>query len=753
VTSIGGQAESVVDAEKTSGEAAKGPSALGAHVAPATALAAAASNVERGSGSEEGASDDAHEAYSTDDEQTALAAKSEPDWRIEAALGQVTRVLAGSRGPLNLNLILGATTAITGGDFRSPASIARPAATSDVVDGVLTSYTLGEVDEVFAFPANYWKARLVLTRRRVVVLAAAPGTGRRTAALHLLHGQRAEQVRIVPLGRGNLEDLIDGISEDGSFLVDATGIGQTELTLDSLQAVAEKAHRSSAYVVILADDLYGRRAEFSQWTSAIEPPDPAEVLRRHLRYHLGEEHSGTWEPWSREPRVLAVLEETRQPATVVQTVVEFLLGVAAGRYDLSGIAEISLKHNTEYAAEILASSEISLAQKALMLAVAAFEGCDYSLIVERAERLHQCLRGVYKIAEEAPPNPFGSSRTALLAGVSARFSPMIASSRTLSPYSETVTFVRPRFSDAVLTYVWDEYTEVRQALIGWLADTPVTGGLHRLAGRALGTLSVRPPGLRFEEVRTWARDDQPRRRHLAAAVLDTALATEPYLAPALTRTLSGWSSAQDVRLRHTAALVLGGAYGRQRPTLALRRLRRLAERSEEQQIADAVLESVLALAVDPDSRPDVVLAIEEWARTRDDRLRALAIRGAVQLVVADIRALQASMQASVDSATRTSDADVGIDAEATRLWKILLEDVETLVTFEGELIALLERADASSDIRELIIAHVAAAVAGTDRGAQRLVYSLTRWAYDRPNSPTARAIEAIFDPSATSVDG
>ena len=246
-----------------------------------------------------------------------------------------------------------------------------------------------------------------LRLERVLVLSGPPFTGRRSAALMLLHALDAVPVRALdPKTRPTaLKDEVGGDSR-GYLISDLVTGRENPLRDIDLWAVRDELEKKDSYLVVTVDlhaVLHGVNAV--DW----QPPSPESVLRSHL-------HALVDDP----PRERVLLElppardflahgeyQLREAAAFA----EALAGHARGRISLEELAVVSGTMVRRQVEEWFSGDETRLRDKAFLISLAAFDEAAYALTAELSDDLFAQFQKtedegrVHASASSARPSP------------------------------------------------------------------------------------------------------------------------------------------------------------------------------------------------------------------------------------------------------------------------------------------------------------------------------------------------------------
>lgn len=519
-----------------------------------------------------------------------------------------------------------------------------------VFSGRVPEEELERLRQVYREPTGFADLEQALRTRRLLVLGAAPGSGRTCTALVLLDritahgaGTASRVSRLDP--RTVVSELTaDTLKEQGTghgFVLeipeghDAAAL-PAEVHLDALAAALRT--RESYAVVIVASGTATATLLSGRYGMLCPAAPTEELLASRLEAHLGQQEGDVLRQASelaRDPEVEAAvgLEELR-PAEA-ETLADLLAGHALGRLTraelLAGCGELAARQAYDWFAGLDRetggdSNPAALSAAAVMypaafrIALSVFNGSTHSIVAETAQSLAWEM-AVTREPERSParalfcddePVALGLSRATLTEG------------RVLvADVPVPVLGVRFRggaLPAAVLEEVWLRHHAARSPFVRWLrslADDPRPQVRIR-AAVAAGELCVHDFEYGYEQlVRPMATASGARRRMFAATVLDQAARHDSHRA-GVRALVRAWARSDSSPLRWTAAVALG--YGHCTATVgsALDMLARIATRDDGEHLS-VVSHSVVLLAAGSDDM-DVLRRIAQWVRgVRRDR--------------------------------------------------------------------------------------------------------------------------------------
>ncbi|WP_172384540.1 hypothetical protein [Streptomyces sp. MNP-20] len=448
----------------------------------------------------------------------------------------------------------------------------------------------------FVDPPHFTRVREVLREARVVLLDGPPGSGRRAAALMLLHQ--------LPDSQGSLHELPDTLDDSAASVFDAREVSTGDrLLLDLSKAeearYVEMQRQLSAFrdrlspldahlVVVLPHQLgYLLRDDLRHLSADIGRPNSRHVLARHLRCEDIEPTGSDLDNQdlraflARAPlRKVAALADgirrRRDTDGADQRFPQWLAAALADEHDQAG----------RVAADIAA--EESGRRRALLLSLAMFHGSPPSTILHATNAL---LKALSHPDDETPR----LDRTDLYAEFTAVRAEVDADGR--------VSFGLPGYDSAVRDHFWTYMPDVRGQLRDWFQGCMSSPGLGP-AERKTAVARFAEQGLRCQRpedlralVERWARNDAATRYVPDAAQLLALGLSDDQHGRYFRQQIYDWSTAADTNegLRHVLVLVCSESMAPTHPDQALVRLHHLARRGRARTGATAQ-EAVLSLA-------------------------------------------------------------------------------------------------------------------------------------------------------------
>ncbi|MDX3454341.1 hypothetical protein PV396_20745 [Streptomyces sp. ME02-8801-2C] len=430
-----------------------------------------------------------------------------------------------------------------------------------------------------------------LRRDRVLVLSGARFTGRRTAALTLLHRLGAAPVHTIDRDT-NPSALADrftapketaeepGNRTRGYVLADLATRRDRPLREHHLLAARDRLAAQDAYLVVtVGHTAVLEDVPVVEWRS----PPPAEVLAAHLRSRVDDQETAA--KLLELPYVTEFLGRSHQLREVA-AFAQLLGRFAAGEVTEDAVGQFSLISLENQVQEWFEEDEgsVHLRDKAFLVALASFDGGPYALTAELSDLLYRFLQQTQSPATHADVPVFGTHVGKRLQLARARLYEEDENTEWGPVTQRKAAFVDDRASLVLLREVWTGHPSARPALIDWLRRL-ADDGRPLVRTRAASTVAVLArtdlPSAMALVIEPWAISNRFRHRLVAVNALTLAHLIDT---PNIPRILDEWSKGEDRRLRWVAVRAYA-LIGAERPEQALAALR-AAARSLHRGLAD-----------------------------------------------------------------------------------------------------------------------------------------------------------------------
>ncbi|MEV0206097.1 hypothetical protein AB0H97_12935 [Streptomyces sp. NPDC050788] len=503
--------------------------------------------------------------------------------------------------------------------------------------GEVPQSTLDRLARYFVTDESTFESLLVRLRtERVVVLAGPHFTGRRTAALMLLHRLQASPVRSLVRDTSPTK-LVQQLGDKehkakGYVVCDLTTRRDDPLREPHLLAARDQLAKEDAYLVITV----GPTAVLEDITPvAWNPPGAEAVLRTHLR-------ELTDEATTQQLLQLAPVGEFLERDHQLREVAAFatvLKRYADHEADEAAVAEFSMLSIENQVQEWFEEDEehVPLRDKAFLVALAAFDEGPYALTAELSDLLYSSLQRIENSAQHAQVPVFGTHIGKRLQLARAERYQEEENTEWGPVLQSKARFLDERVSLVLLREVWTGHPSARPAVVHWLQQL-ADDGRPLVRTRAASTVAVLAyadlPSTMALVIEPWATSRLFRRRLVAVNALVLAHLLD---APNVPHILDAWCRGDDKGLRWVAIRAYG-LIGAERPQQTLAALRWAIrkeyqgtdEESGDEDVLDELMIEQLAQSVDLlllSPTRDEVLA-ELLARLDDDRpAHVLAVDG------------------------------------------------------------------------------------------------------------------------------
>ncbi|MBO0803578.1 MAG: hypothetical protein J2P25_10965 [Nocardiopsaceae bacterium] len=524
--------------------------------------------------------------------------------------------------------------------FGGPASFGGNAAGRDInvnyttvprivlATGKVDSQRLCQVRASHIPGDSYHKADSKLRTIHLLVLRGTDGSGKRTAALHMMEALTKDHVHVVD-GTKILDAQENSwIAEKSGYLAD---IRETRLTNVGLAALASDLKKHESYLVITTSVETMTDADVeSQFVVEHLPPTGHEVLEHRLLQDPG--YAGIAKRLLEDASALdcaATPGEGLQLAKLALDAARKGQSADALRPALVGIRRGRARHLLRVGSPKQAERDRTelLYRRATLISMAVFTGLPHADAVEAAESL---ARKFIEIEFEKQKHElFVPWRKLLL-----REPDIVPDDSELTgPWGPVnpsrVRFTDPELSSVLLETVWDEFEAVRSPLLTWLRDLAVDRFNEPVRVRA-AQIAGRLTALDFGHIchrliLGWATAEANKPREAAVAALD---AVPPALRTHASRLISDWCERGTPAQQRTAILALGAGLHGKDPDEILERFRQIALRNTgrtAQLMATTVRRGVTELF--SGNHPQAVLrALAQWAGDGNPRLYSLVRR-------------------------------------------------------------------------------------------------------------------------------
>ncbi|MEU5537341.1 hypothetical protein [Streptomyces sp. NPDC020362] len=550
--------------------------------------------------------------------------------------------------------------------------------------GPVPEEELRRLRRVHVEPQGYVRMRDALRARRLLVLGAAPGTGRTSTALSLLDEVTQRPAEDTDTDRVLRVDPEGGVRQLAAELESSGGSGYVlELSLTrpgalppdemDLDEFAAALARHDAFAVIVVTVGSAANPLLAGRYGMLCPSVPyQELLHTRLSERL-ERHAAT-EPdgGARADDLLARAQELADRDEVKEAVglnelrpaeAELLASLLAGHvmgdfpYEelLSGCRSLAASQAQEWFAGVDRALTAQMAQPAeadrkaerpgtanlfhpvaFRIALAVLGGATHSAVAAAAHLLTWEL-SVQCDPDNTPARPlFCDDPEADLALSRAEPTDGKVEVDGVEVPARLIWYRGSALPSAVLTELWDRHFPVRAPVVRWLrllADDPRSQVWMR-AAVAAGELCVRDFDHGYTElIRPLSEAATPRRRIFAATILDQAAGHDSHR-KTVHKLVADWSRHGTKLLRWTAAMALGYGNAAADTDDTLDALARIGVRDDGEQLAAASYNVVRLLAL-PDAA-QVLARMADWTHHKREPYQDLGLVTTVRLALTPV---------------------------------------------------------------------------------------------------------------------
>ncbi|MEU9376722.1 hypothetical protein AB0D94_23525 [Streptomyces sp. NPDC048255] len=468
-----------------------------------------------------------------------------------------------------------------------------------------------------------------LREERVLVLTGAPFTGRRTAALMLLHRVGATPVHALDR-ETSPADLSRQFTTPGKarghLLCDLVIRRDQPLREAHLLALRSRMKEHNGYLVITTG--HSPYIESDIRPAPWSPPAAEAVLSARLHRQAGDEAARRLLALPAVTEFLARDHQLREVAGYATLLIRHAQGAA----DTSQVERYSLLRLESQIQEWFEEAEttLPLREKAFLITLASFDGGPYALTAELSDLLYSELRRTGDPDHNERIPVFGTHIGKRLLDARAQTRPATEDTEWGPVNQLTASFKDDRTSPVLLREVWTGHPSARPALVKWLGKL-ANDGRPLVRTRAAATVAVLAytdlPSAMALVIEPWALSAQARQRTTAVSALTLA---HRIGAPNIPRIIDGWSTDAGEPRRCWVAIRAQGLIGPERPKEAVAALRAQARLQSgkgkpDQLVAEELPESVALLLLS--LKGDEILT--DLLRTLDDHRSAFvfAVKG------------------------------------------------------------------------------------------------------------------------------
>ncbi|MCL3995334.1 hypothetical protein [Streptomyces lavenduligriseus] len=336
-----------------------------------------------------------------------------------------------------------------------------PAEPAEHFAGVEPPERLAELADVFCGCLSFEQALARLRTDKVVILSGGRDSGRRSAALMLLHRVTGGSVRhlVQPASPAALLARLD--SADGYLLLDFAAPRSNPLRESHLIGLRDRLERSGGHLVITVEPSAALDdVPFVRW----EPPSAEDMLQAHVSPRVGE---AAWQELRGIAPVKDFLARQHPPATV-ETFAGRLVAVHRGEAEEQVLADFSEQAVEAQIARWLTDDQRKLRDKAFLVSLAVFDKAPYAVAAELADVLYVRLQHTADPRQPPVIPLFDSSREERLSLAHARG----YVGTEVTEWGVVGQFIAEFRADptanALLEAVWNLHPSTRLPLVEWI---------------------------------------------------------------------------------------------------------------------------------------------------------------------------------------------------------------------------------------------------------------------------------------------
>ncbi|MCP3802080.1 hypothetical protein NLX83_22705 [Allokutzneria sp. A3M-2-11 16] len=420
----------------------------------------------------------------------------------------------------------------------------------------------------FVTPLRFDEASEALERYGVAVIRGEGGSGRRTAAVRLLHDALSSRSEPSLHPRELIDEWdrsVEGLPEhpNSLFLLDLglDTFGLPERFGRELVSYGERLHDIGSRIVVIATP--------EQWRGCIDPTDkftvdlerpPAKAVAiAHLEHRL---RCGDRRNHLDAQELQGLLNEHVRPRMAVRVAEAIATADDRAENWLRDLVQ-RLSNWPDYLAEQF-ESEQELVQRVLMLAIAVRDGDRVENITSARDLLLEKLDA-----------PYGAAKALVQPSLSGQLKAIDA---TYANGTASLTAGHPGRDQAVFNHVWLNYPEIRQTLLAWMGELAAPDGLATTNPERIAAMLVALAEELYDVSVIKSVVNHPNCRRLAEHVVVIG-ACHPVVGQGLRRTLRDWARSGSLHSQEAVLRACRGRFGTEYPDLTLTRIRWLLESS------------------------------------------------------------------------------------------------------------------------------------------------------------------------------
>lgn len=460
-------------------------------------------------------------------------------------------------------------------------------ALSGHIVGKILIESIEKVCSVYVETSSYTHADSVLREKHILVLSGHSNFGKQTTAVRLLSTFSQGEVFELNPSLDNLSVL--ECEKNQVYLIDTlTPREGNQQKIDNyvLKSLSHKFKQNDSYLIITVDSRWHFFREtlddyILNWQAL---PTREIVLKKHLAWYLRNQSiKEEIDPLLQTDLVQSLLDDKLLPGDL-DRLAELLAKVIRKELALEeALSRFSIRVQQQVKSWFETHSDLK--KRVFFITLAVLNESQSQAIEEASTRLQYLIQPKLNKDEDTYIDPiFGTTRSSFIKDLCASLDKAVENTNHGFSPIEIIKLDNSAFQPAILSYVWNEYSGLREPLLLWLNEL----GSHRSvdvssrAAAAVGELSKYDFTTVLEKtLQPWANSQDERLRRLAGLSLSIPV-MDSNLAPQVLALLHHWSSLNNnFYLRWTATVAYGGYVGWRFPDIALRDLLKIAKSGNE----------------------------------------------------------------------------------------------------------------------------------------------------------------------------
>jgi len=478
------------------------------------------------------------------------------------------------------------------------------ALSANVVGKILIE-NIEKVRSVYVETVSYTQASSVLRDKHILVLSGHQNFGKQTTAVRLLSSLSDGEVFEVNPALDNIGML--ECEANQAYLIDTLTPGEgNQQKIDSyvLKSLSHKFKQNNSYLVITVDSSWhlSQRTLDDYILNWQTLPERKILLNNHLEWYLKNQYLEEIDSVLEADLVQSFLNDKLLPGDL-DRLAELLANVIRDELDLEeALSRFSVRVQQQVESWFKEHSKLN--ERVFFITLAVLSGSKSQAIEESSTRLQSLIQPKSDNDQEKNIETdyfFGTTRSSFLKGLYASLDKGVENTNHGTSQIEIINLDNSAFQPAIISYVWNEYSRLREPILLWLNElgTHKNFDVSSRAAAAVGELSKYDFTTVLEKtLQPWANSEDERLRKLAALSLSIPV-MDSNLAPQVLALLDHWCGLKNnFYLRWTATVAYGGYVGFRFPDIALRNLLKIAKstnESEDEQLFFAAAESIIIL--------------------------------------------------------------------------------------------------------------------------------------------------------------